>query len=177
MGLWLSLTILLNALSAVLIVVVFALVKRQSALRQDIQRLQKEWIQWRAMGMPMAPVAMSSGISEVPEMAEADEPRHYVSEHQIQEPAIDFNQAVRPRATFSDDWAQPMNLETPAAAVTGGIREKPAKSLKSETLGEPVDRFGKARELLRQGHGMKEVAIVTGLSYSELALLSKMEAT
>ena len=176
MGLWLSLTILLNALSAVLIVVVFALVKRQSALRQDILRIQKEWIQWRAMGMPATPVAMSSGVTEVVESAEAEEPRHYVSEHQIQEPAIDFSQAVRPRATFTDDWAQPMSLETPAA-VAGGIREKPAKSLKSETLGEPVDRFAKARELLRQGHGMKEVAIVTGLSYSELALLSKMEAT
>ena len=164
MGAWLGLTVLLNVLSGILIVVVFALMKRQSGLRQDIQRIQKEWIQWRAMGMPStAPHSAqphSSASVASPESAGA-----YVSEHQIQEPAINFQQNVRVRGVYASDWGK----------SAGGIREKAAKSLTSETLGEPTDRFAKARELLRQGHGMKEVAVVTGLSYSELSLLSKTE--
>lgn len=164
MGLWLSLTVLLNVLSAVLIVVVFALVKRQSGIRQDIQRLQKEWIQWSALGVPQQPQRAFAVSEEVNPSAE--ENASYISETQSPEPTISFSQNVRPRTPlFNDDWG---------ASSGGGIREKAAKSLKSESIGEqPVDRFTKARELLRQGHGMKEVAVVTGLSYSELALLSK----
>jgi hypothetical protein len=170
MGLWLGLTILLNVLSAVLIVVVFALVKKQTGLRQDILRIQKEWVQWRAMGLANHSSTQSASMDHIRLRPETEAPAAmgaYVSEHQIQEPAIEFSQTVRTRGMLGDDWG------------ASGIREKAAKSLqsevKAETLGETTDRFSKARELLRQGHGMKEVAVVTGLSYSELALLSKIE--
>lgn len=163
MGLWYTLTILLNVLSAGLIVVVFALLKRQNTLKQDIRRLQKEWLEWRAL-------SVTSPTSEGREFSQSDSGT-YVSESHVQEPAIDFSQNIRARAVFANDWGH--IASTCAGATSGGIREKPAKSLKSETLGTPVDRFSKARELLRQGHGMKEVAVVTGLSYSELVLLSK----
>lgn len=170
MGLWLSLTITLNVLSAVLILVVFALVKKQASLKEDIRRIQKEWVQWRAMTSSGQRVDLDP--SQQPSEASNADQGHYVSERQVSEPVIDVSslfQGVRPRATFGDDWK--------SSSSGGGIREKSAKSLNSESLGErPTDKFTKARELLRQGHGMKDVAVVTGLSYSELALLSKTES-
>lgn len=165
MGLWMSFTALLNVLSAILLVAVFALIKKQAALKQDILRIQKEWIQWRATTTPQPEITIAEDSSAAEVFLQASE-GPYISEHQVKEPSI--AQSVRARSHFGDDWR-------PSA---GGIREKAAKSLKSETLGDqPGDRFSKARELLRQGHGMKEVAVVTGLSYSELALISKTEST
>lgn len=178
MGLWLSLTIALNVLSAILILVVFALMKRQSALRQDILRIQKEWIQWRALGAPSlaAPDATAANSTHhASSLNETAPSGNYVSEHHVSEPALGsletpVYQSVRSRSAIGDDWKS-------SASGSGGswLREKAAKSLRSETVGESGDRFGKARELLRQGHGMKEVAVVTGLSYSELALISKTD--
>jgi len=93
------------------------------------------------------------------------EKEEYIQEEEahVYEPELKSlpSQIIQSRTRVEDDWKP------------GELREKEARSLNSETLGESTDKFTRARQLLAQGHGMKEVSVVTGLSFSELSLISK----